>query len=72
MLIVGFGLMPMLIYFAGSATLGRYEGASMQRVFSSIYAGLQAGSPASWIVLLGPYVLFLAFRGLRLWWRAGV
>ncbi len=71
MLILGFGLMPMLIYWAGSAILGRYEGAGMQRLFSSIYAGLQSGSLASWIVLLGPYGLFLAFRGLRLWWRAG-
>jgi hypothetical protein len=69
-LIVGFGLMPLLIFFAGAELLGRYEGASIPRLFSSIYAGLQTGSVASWIVLLGPYGLLLAFRGLRLWWRA--
>ena len=70
-LIVGFALMPVLIFFAGSATLGRYEGASLGRLFSSVYGGFRAGSPASWIVLLGPYGLWLAFRALRLWWRAG-
>lgn len=70
-LVVGFGLMPVLIFFAGSALLGRYEGASLARLFASIYAGLQSGSLASWIVLLGPYGLFLLFRGMRLWWRAG-
>jgi hypothetical protein len=69
-LIVGFVLMPILIFFAGSALLGRYEGASVGRLFSSIYEGFRAGSPASWIVLLGPYALLLTFRALRLWWRA--
>jgi hypothetical protein len=70
-LILGFGIMPFLIFFAGSALLGRYEGASVQRLFTNIYAGLEHGSAASWIVLLGPYGLLLLFRGFRLWWRAG-
>jgi hypothetical protein len=70
-LIVGFALMPALIFFAGSALLGRYEGASVGRLFASVYEGFRGGSPASWIVVLGPYVLWLAFRGLRLWWRSG-
>lgn len=70
-LIVGFLLMPVLIFFAGSALLGRYEGASLARLFSSIYEGFRAGSPASWIVLFGPYGLWLAFRACRLCWRAG-
>ena len=62
-LTVGFALMPVLIFFAGSASLGR--------LFASVYEGFRAGSPASWVVLLGPYALWLAFRALRLWWRAG-
>jgi hypothetical protein len=68
---IGFGLMPVLIFFAGSAALGRYEGASLSRLFSSIYGTLQSGSLASWTVLLGPYGLLLVLRGLRAWWRAG-
>ncbi len=69
-LAAGFGLMPLIIYFLGSSLLGRYEGASVRRTFESLYAGLQSGSAASWIVLLGPYGLYLSFRGLRFLWRA--
>jgi hypothetical protein len=69
-LAAGFGLMPVLIYVLGSSLLGRYEGASLRRTFGSIYAGVQSGSAASWIVLLGPYGLYLIFRALRLLWRA--
>ena len=69
-LAAGFGLMPVLIYFLGSSLLGRYEGASLRRIFESIYAGVRSGSAASWIVLLGPYGLYLIFRALRLLWRA--
>ncbi len=67
----GFALMPVLIFYAGSSLLGRYEGASVANQFHSLYGGLQAGSAASWIVLLGPYGLYLIFRVLGLWWRAG-
>jgi hypothetical protein len=66
----GFALLPVLIFYAGSSLLGRYEGASIARMFQSLYRGLQTGSSASWIVLLGPYGLYLVFKGLRLWWRA--
>jgi hypothetical protein len=70
-LLVGFLAMPALIYFVGSNALGRYEGASLGRLFRSVYGTLQSGSLASWAVLLGPYALFLMFRGLRVWWHAG-
>jgi hypothetical protein len=70
-LLIGFALMPMLIFFVGSAALGRYEGASLGGLFRSIYGTLQSGSVASWVVLLGPYGLLLLFRALRAGWRAG-
>lgn len=70
-LAAGLVLMPVLVFYAGSSLLGRYEGASLEHMFQSVYAGLQAGSVASWIVLLGPYGLYLLFRALRLWWRLG-
>jgi hypothetical protein len=65
----GFGVLPLLIYFAGSMALGRYEGASPARIYQGIYEGLRMGSSASWIVVLGPYGLYLIFKCLRLWWR---
>ena len=70
-LAVGFGLMPLLIFVAGASSLGRYEGATAARVYESIYRGLPAASLASWIVVLGPYGLYLLGKGLRAWWRAG-
>jgi hypothetical protein len=69
-LAVGFGVLPLLIYLAGSSLLGRYDGASAGGVYGGLYRGLGMGSVASWIVVLGPYGLYLTFKGLRLWWRA--
>jgi hypothetical protein len=69
-LALGFGIMPVLIFFIGSLVLGRYEGAGLARMYDSVYRGLGSGSLASWVVVLGPYGLYLLFRLLRLWWRA--
>ena len=69
-LLLGIGLMPVLIFYAGVFTLGRYEGAGLGPLYRSLWVGLGQASVASWIVLLGPYGLYLLFRGLRAWWRA--
>ena len=69
-LLIGVGLMPVLIFYAGAATLGRYDGASLGHLYRSLYGSLGQASIASWVVLLGPYGLYLLFRGLRAWWRA--
>jgi hypothetical protein len=68
-LAIGFGLMPLHIFLAGSASLGRYEGASIAAMYVSLFQGFKSGSPAAWVVLLGPYGLYLLFQALRLWWR---
>jgi hypothetical protein len=68
-LLIGVGLMPVLIFFAGAATLGRYEGASLGSIYHSLFLGLGQASIASWTVFLGPYGLYLLYRGLRAWWR---
>jgi hypothetical protein len=70
-LLIGVGLMPILIFYAGAYALGRYEGASLGHLYQSLFVGLGQASIASWAVLLGPYGLYLLFKGLRLWWRAG-
>jgi hypothetical protein len=69
-LLIGVGLMPILIFYAGASTLGRYEGASLGHLYHSLFVGLAQASLASWAVLLGPYGLYLLFKALRLWWRA--
>jgi len=70
-LALGLIVLPVLIFYAGVASLGRYEGASLGRLYSSLFEGLKQASMASWIVFLGPYGLYLLFRALRAWWRAG-
>jgi hypothetical protein len=69
-LLIGVGLMPVLIFYAGATALGRYEGASLGHLYRSLFLGLGQASIASWAVLLGPYGLYLLFKGLRAWWRA--
>ena len=69
-LLFGVGIMPALIFYAGVATLGRYEGASLGQLYHSVFVGLAQPSIASWVVFLGPYGLYLLFKGLRAWWRA--
>jgi hypothetical protein len=61
--------MPVLIFYAGVATLGRYEGASLGHLYHSLFTGFREGSIASWVVVLGPYGIYLLFKGLRIWWR---
>jgi hypothetical protein len=69
-LLIGVALMPMAIFYAGTATLGRYEGASLGHLYGSIFTGIGANSTAAWVVVLGPYGLYLLFKLLRAWWRA--
>jgi hypothetical protein len=69
-LLLGVILMPVLIFYAGVAALGRFDGASLGNLYSSLFAGLREASIASWVVFLGPYGLYLLFRALRAWWRA--
>jgi hypothetical protein len=69
-LLIGVAIMPILIFYAGVSTLGRYEGAGLGPLYHSLFLGLSEGSTASWTVLLGPYGFYLLFHGLRAWWRA--
>ena len=71
-LLFGFAVMPLLIFYAGAMTLGRYEGAGLGPLYHSLFLGLREASLASWTVLLGPYGFYLLSRGLRAWWRASV
>jgi len=69
-LLVGFVVIPMLIFVAGAALLGRYEGASLGATYGVVLRGLKNAAPASLIVVLGPYALCLLFGALRWWWKA--
>lgn len=61
----GFGLvvLPFLVYFAGAATLGPYEG-GLGTFLGKLYGDLIHLSPAALGLLLGPYVIFQGARVL--------
>lgn len=69
-LLLGLTVLPVLIFYAGVGSLGRYDGAGLGNLYSSLFEGLKEASIASWVVFLGPYGLYLLFRALRAWWRA--
>ena len=69
-LAVGALVLPALIYGCGIAALGRYEGGSLAKTYQGVLGGLASGSIASWIVVLGPYLLWQLARLLRAWWQA--
>ncbi len=68
-LLLGVVLMPVLIFYAGVAALGRYDGASLGHLYASLFSGLQQPSIAAWVVMLGPYGWYLLLRALRYGWR---
>ena len=68
-LFLGLTLMPVLIFYAGVAALGRFDGASLGHLYVSLFEGVREASIASWVVFLGPYGLYLLFKALRTWWR---
>jgi len=71
----GFGLvvLPFLVYFAGAATLGPYEG-GLGTFLVKLYGDFVRLTPAALALLLGPYVMFqaarLLTRPLRRAWKA--
>lgn len=61
----GFGLvlLPFLVYFAGAATLGPYEG-GLGTFLGKLYGDLVRLTPSALALVFGPYVMFQAARFL--------
>ncbi len=57
--------MPLLVWIAGTATLGPYANGAFGALLSDFFRGLGSGSLAAWIVLAGPYALVAVLRLLR-------
>jgi len=72
MLLVAVTLLPLAIWGAGQVFLGDYlrdpdsgrTGGPLALLVDYL-AGVATGSPGHWFVLLGPYLVLLAFRGAR-------
>lgn len=64
----GLVVLPFLVYFAGAATLGPYEG-GLGAFLATLYGDVVRFAPAAWALLLGPYLLFQVLRLLTRPWR---
>jgi hypothetical protein len=64
-LLIGFGvgLLPLLVYAAGAATLGPYDG-GLGQFLPHFYGDLAGLSPGALALVLGPYVVFVGVRFL--------
>lgn len=59
----GAGLLPLLVYVAGAATLGPYDG-GLGTFLGHFYRALLRLAPGALALALGPYGVFLAVRYL--------
>ena len=62
--VVGFLIVPLLIWSMGHATLGPYNPGGPGRLLADFMSGLAHGSSIYWAVALGPYALTLLVRFL--------
>lgn len=65
-LAVGFLALPLMIYLAGSLTLGQYQTGDLGSFLADFFGGLFRGWLPVWGVVLGPYTLVLFLRLCRL------
>jgi len=62
--VVGFLIVPLLIWSMGHATLGPYNHGGPGGLLADFMSGLAHGSSIYWAVALGPYALTLLVRFL--------
>jgi hypothetical protein len=62
--LVGFLIVPLLIWTAGHSALGPYNHGGAGALLADFMGGLAHGSPIYWAVALGPYALALLVRFL--------
>jgi len=68
-LATGFFALPLLIYLAGTLTLGQYGTGNLGSFLADFFVGLFRGWLPVWGVVLGPYALVLFLRLCRLMLR---
>jgi hypothetical protein len=71
-LVLGFVLLPALVFFVGTAVIGTYASGAhrLGSFYGNLVADLIHGSPVAWILVVGPYVLLLLLQ--LIFWRRKV
>lgn len=69
LLFVGIVLLPIAIWFAGSALFGDYGGSGYDDFFGTLAAKIRRGDTVAWFLVLSPYLGIQSLR-LMIWgWR---
>jgi hypothetical protein len=61
-LLFGAAILPFLVYYTGTATLGPYANGGAGRFFADFYADLARLRGAAWGLFLGPVALVSVWR----------
>lgn len=61
-LVFGAAILPFLVYYTGTATLGPYANGGPGRFVADFFADLGRLRRSAWALLLGPVVLVAAWR----------
>jgi hypothetical protein len=57
-------VLPVLVYYTGTATLGPYANGGLQQFVADFYVDLARLRPTAWVLLLGPVLLVALWRML--------
>lgn len=69
LLFVGLVILPILIWFVGSAVFGAYGGAGFADFFGTLSAKIRAGDGIAWFLVLSPWLAWQIVRLAVFGWR---
>jgi hypothetical protein len=61
-LVFAAAVLPFLVYYTGTATLGPYAGGGPLQFLADFYGDLGRLRPGAWLLLLGPATLVIIWR----------
>ena len=69
LLFFGFVIMPIGIWFVGTAVFGEYGGAGYADFFGTLSAKIRAGDAVAWFLVLSPWIVWQILRLAAFGWR---
>jgi hypothetical protein len=71
LLLIGFLVLPALIFLVGDAVFGEYGGSGFGAFYGALLGHLADGNTAAWFVVLSPYLVWQLLRLTLAAFRAG-
>ena len=70
LLFVGLVLLPVCIWFVGTAVFGSYDGVGYWAFFGTLSSKIRSGNPVAWFLVLSPWLVWQCLRLIVFGWRA--